>query len=352
MLISDTHPHHGIMESHDGAGVGGVLLADDPVAAAAGVAGVRLGHVLRVVLRRWRRRRRRRGRLRGLAAGAAVAPAVAVVAAAVGRPRRVRVRVRPRVRDLHHLGRRRGGLLLGWWGLLLGWLLLGFLLGWLLLGFLLGRLLNNRRRRRGRLLLLLRRRRGRLLLLGLLLLLRRRRRRRLDDLDLLDDLARLAAELVGELFRVERPRDFHLVVLLVEVDVIDAELTLLCTVHTTTTKKKPRRRHPYRPKKFTVSFSCDQLTSLTLQVEWKEEQTNREELQAQTETLDPVEHLLDLGTAAAAFQVHRDDDGRHLHRTAQLPRHNQILSSSLAIRTQTDASISCTHTERRGQPPV
>lgn len=173
-----------IIRSHDGAGVGGVLLADDPVAAA------RVGLLRRVagdVLRR--RRRRRRRRLRRLPAGAAVAAAVAMVAAAVGRPRRERVGVGPGVRDLDDLGRRRA---------------------WLLLG--------RRRRRR----LFLRR-------LGLRLRRRRRRRRReVDDLDLLDDLARLAAELVCELVRVEGPRHDHLVVLHVELDVVDDELTLVC----------------------------------------------------------------------------------------------------------------------------
>ena len=51
---------------------------------------------------------------------------------------------------------------------------------------------------------------------------------RLHDLDLLDDLAGLAAELVGELVRVEGPRDDHLVVLLIVLDIVDAELALLC----------------------------------------------------------------------------------------------------------------------------
>jgi hypothetical protein len=301
-----------INESHDGAGVGGVLLADDPVAAAAaaaGVAGVRLGHVLREVLRRGWGRGGGRGRLGGLAAGAAVAPAVAVVAAAVGRPRRVRVRVRPRVGDLHHLGRRRGGLLLlgrcrggllllgrGW--LLLGRLLLrwrGLLLGWLLLGR-----LHLRRRRRGGLLLLLRRRRGLLLLLRLLLGLGRRRGRGLDDLDLLDDLARLAAQLVGELVRVEGPRDLHLVVLLVEVDVIDAELALLC---------KPRRPSVV-PGNLSVAINANRLETYLYKRKGKSEQ-QRGVASKREQTLDPVEHPLDLGAAAAAFQVHRDDDGRH-----------------------------------------
>lgn len=236
-----------IIRSHDGAGVGGVLLADDPVAAA------RVGLLRRVagdVLRR--RRRRRRRRLRRLPAGAAVAAAVAMVAAAVGRPRRERVGVGPGVRDLDDLGRRRA------------WLLLGrrrrrrlFLRR---LGLRLGRrrrwLHDNHRRRRLGLLLLLRRRWLGLFFLGWLRLrLRRRRRRRrreVDDLDLLDDLARLAAELVCELVRVEGPRHDHLVVLHVELDVVDDELTLVS---------------------------------------------------------DPGEHPVDLGIAALAFQVHFDDDG-------------------------------------------
>lgn len=37
--------------------------------------------------------------------------------------------------------------------------------------------------------------------------------------------------------------------------------------------------------------------------------------------MDPVEHLLDLGVAAAAFQVHADFDGRHLH--SQVTTHDR-----------------------------
>jgi hypothetical protein len=282
-----------------------------------------------------------------------------VVAAAVGRPRRVRVRarVRPRVGDLHHLGRRRrrrGGLWLllrCWWrGLLLRWRL------------------DLRRRRRGRLLLLLRRRRGGFLLLGLL----RRRRRRLHDLDLLDDLARLAAQLVGELVRVEGPRHLHLVALLVQVDVVDAELTLLWprrgpTVRTATTEP---RRHPYRPKKErkketptaqSVSVAINGTSATPPVHRWRKA---RQYEQSGAASANTPWILLSTFSILARQRLHSRSTETMMVGicTAQLPGHDQILCSRVATsatqkETQTDRQMhiptnSRTHPHRRGQPPV
>lgn len=80
-----------------------------------------------------------------------------------------------------------------------------------------------------------------------------RRRRRLGDLDVLDDLSSLAAELAGELVGVEWPRHEDLVLLVH--DLLDDELPAL---------------------------------------------------------LDAAENLLDLAATAAAVQVHGDDERRHL----------------------------------------
>lgn len=52
--------------------------------------------------------------------------------------------------------------------------------------------------------------------------------RRLGDLDVLDDLSGLAAELGGELVGVEGPRHEHLVLLVH--DLLDDELPLICAV--------------------------------------------------------------------------------------------------------------------------
>lgn len=198
--------------SHDGAWAGRVLIADHHVAAAR----IRRQHD---VLWRWRRRRVRPG------ARAAVAAAVSVVAAAAGRPRWERVGVRTRVWHLYDLGR---------WRRRWRWRRLV--------------LLRFCWRRRRFLHLVLRPRRLELLFLV-----------RLHDLDLLDDVAGLATELVGELVGVEGTRHYHPALLLVVLDVVDDELTLVS---------------------------------------------------------DPVEHFRDLGVAAAASQVYLDDDGRHLHCTA------------------------------------
>lgn len=156
---------------------------------------------------------------------------------------RRRPRVRQRVRVWHPLhlwfGRRRRlrfflgrlGIFLGGLGIFLRGVRLGFFLGWL--GFFLG-------------------------WLWLWIFLRgvrlgRRRRPDLDDFDLLDDPAGLAPDLLGELLAAELAAHNHLVELLLELHLLDAELLF-----------------------------------------------------------EAVQDLGDLGSAAAAFQVHRDNQDSHL----------------------------------------
>jgi hypothetical protein len=78
-----------------------------------------------------------------------------------------------------------------------------------------------------------------------------------------------------------------------------------------------------------VSISCHQQNQLNTIVHKWRKAVRTEWSCKRKHTLDPVEHLLDLGTTAAAFQVHRDDDGRHLH-SSLVATHGQILSSRVA----------------------